>query len=339
MTDGAAYDIAGVETVIKEAVQSSPTSAPLRTFSLGIGSGTSTELLESISIAGQGATLYVQEGENMSGKVNRLVKAARSPAVVDVQLSWPGMPAVQDEDEGFEVVDKPVGQEPQGPISLYTDSESDSQSESGPPSLPAVNPVIRSYEQCPSRLPPLLPGIRFGCYALIDAQRLSTFPQTLSVTGKVASSGETVSLDVPVTILPQETDSQHQSLHTIAAQRLILSLEKGTYDLPASIASQSELICQAHLKALAVHYGQTYNLTSKHTSFVAVDERGTKTVTRPVRSSRSNASSCFGAAPSKSWQTVSRCWLTIPSFSKCLCELWRSRASRLRWFARLISIP
>ena len=60
-----------------------------RMFSIGIGSGVSSELVRGIAEAGGGRAVFVLEGERMQGKILRLVSDAMSPCYTDVELKAP----------------------------------------------------------------------------------------------------------------------------------------------------------------------------------------------------------------------------------------------------------
>ena len=78
--------------------------APIRVFTLGIGSGVSHSLIEGIAKAGNGFAQTVQEGEKMSSKVVRMLKGALSPHVNDYTLEVKY--ASGEEEDGFELVEK-----------------------------------------------------------------------------------------------------------------------------------------------------------------------------------------------------------------------------------------
>ena len=57
-----------------------------RLFSLGIGYGVSTELLEGVAVAGRGTADFVTEGEAVEEKVVALLKRATSPALYSIKV-------------------------------------------------------------------------------------------------------------------------------------------------------------------------------------------------------------------------------------------------------------
>ena len=60
-----------------------------RMFSIGIGSGVSSELVRGMAEAGGGRAVFVLEGERMQGKILRLLSDAMSPCYTDVELKAP----------------------------------------------------------------------------------------------------------------------------------------------------------------------------------------------------------------------------------------------------------
>ena len=87
MTDGEVYN---TEEVI-ESVKSQATEA--RFFTIGIGSGASTELVKGIARAGKGKAEFVMENDNLNKKVMSLLKLSMQPVVNNVSLT------VKDEDK------------------------------------------------------------------------------------------------------------------------------------------------------------------------------------------------------------------------------------------------
>ena len=76
LTDGEVYNIDECKAVVKQAVdqvkqsnQTNNQSNFVRLFSIGVGNGVSTDLVEGLSSVGGGYTQYVVEGERMEKKV------------------------------------------------------------------------------------------------------------------------------------------------------------------------------------------------------------------------------------------------------------------------------
>ena len=102
LTDGEIWNQQELFTYLNEQIQEK--KAPIRVFTLGIGSGVSHSLIEGVARAGNGFSQSVQEGEKMSSKVVRMLKGAQSPHVNDYTLEVK-YPSVEKEDN-FEIVEK-----------------------------------------------------------------------------------------------------------------------------------------------------------------------------------------------------------------------------------------
>ena len=102
LTDGETWNQQNVFDYLNEQVQKN--KAPIRVFTLSIGSGVSHALIEGIANAGNGFAQSVQDGEKMSSKVVRMLKGALSPHVNDytLEVKYSGV----EEDDDFEVVEK-----------------------------------------------------------------------------------------------------------------------------------------------------------------------------------------------------------------------------------------
>lgn len=87
LTDGDAWDVETCCSITRQTVSSFRQS--IRVFAVGIGNSVSTDMVESIARAGYGFPMYIQANELMAGKLGRLVRASRSPAIRDVCVSWP----------------------------------------------------------------------------------------------------------------------------------------------------------------------------------------------------------------------------------------------------------
>ncbi|GAW08655.1 VIT-domain-containing protein [Lentinula edodes] len=124
LTDGSAWDVPTCVSHTQNAISALPIPQPdsndpvsfIRVFTVGIGDGASSDTCDSIARAGNGFAVYVKQGEPVAGKCARVVRAARTPMVVDVVVDWTGDQGVdhgeQDGFEGvsnddFEIVDNP----------------------------------------------------------------------------------------------------------------------------------------------------------------------------------------------------------------------------------------
>ncbi|KKF92671.1 von Willebrand factor A domain-containing protein 5A [Ceratocystis platani] len=112
LTDGQIWAQDHLFGLIRETVQSS--NGAVRVFSIGIGSGTSSSLIEGIARNGNGFSQAVADGEVMDRKVMRMLKGALSARIYDVSLEVMYKSDLDcsvstsgcDDDEDFEVVDR-----------------------------------------------------------------------------------------------------------------------------------------------------------------------------------------------------------------------------------------
>ncbi|KAH7014292.1 von Willebrand factor type A domain-containing protein [Microdochium trichocladiopsis] len=84
LTDGEVWNQAELLAMVERNVRES--EGHIRVFSLGIGSGASTSLIEGVARVGNGFAQSVVDGEDMSGKVVRMVKGAMFEHVRDYRL-------------------------------------------------------------------------------------------------------------------------------------------------------------------------------------------------------------------------------------------------------------
>ncbi|KAJ3979804.1 hypothetical protein F5890DRAFT_833586 [Lentinula detonsa] len=93
LTDGSACDVSTCVSHTQAAPSTLPHSAPdsfISVFTVGIDDGASSDTCDSIARAGNGMAVYVKQGEAIAGKCARVVRAARSPQLVNIVVSWMG---------------------------------------------------------------------------------------------------------------------------------------------------------------------------------------------------------------------------------------------------------
>lgn len=106
VTDGDIWDQDDMFVYLNEQIQN--TKAPIRVFSLGVGSGVSHSLIEGVARAGNGFSQSVAENERLDTKVVRMLKGALSPHVTDytLEVKYSGSMDNTEEDDDFEIVEK-----------------------------------------------------------------------------------------------------------------------------------------------------------------------------------------------------------------------------------------
>ncbi|KAH8830923.1 von Willebrand factor type A domain-containing protein, partial [Flagelloscypha sp. PMI_526] len=285
LTDGGAWDVATCVSRTKHAISQQATQENfMRIFTLGIGAGASSNTCDSIAKAGEGFSVYVGSNEPIVGKCARLVRAARTPPVTNLQIFWTGKEPHGESEHDFELVDEsgrdaghasqksPSGPAP-GVVSLFDDKESEIQDVGPPPPVTVSLPPPPHVQQAPLQSPSLFPGTRSQMYCIL-AKQPKVLPTSLIVRGTVVSTGASVELTVPISTVLQARGSRLAFLHILSAKALISDREHQIHAFPPSISSSfrdDDALRDAYLKADIVRLGVLYGLTSRHTSFVAVD--------------------------------------------------------------------
>ncbi|KAJ7178251.1 von Willebrand factor type A domain-containing protein [Mycena filopes] len=281
LTDGEAHDVDRVLQAVKGAVAAAPDTAPLRVSVLGIGNSVSTAMCEGIARVGNGTCMLVVEEETtFTGKVARLLKAARTPMLSNITVDW-GNPVAAESalEDDFEVVeneqevkDVDVKQkdnvvELKTPLNVFDEATDPTHlDDTGPPPpTPVVLPPPPAVQQSPFKIRNLFPGTRVNVYAILQGR--SSIPQTVTLRG-VSPDGAEIALPVPVT--PSRLPST-PALHALAARKIIQDLEDGQHDKALADPADADLLART-VRASIVRLGTTYSISSTHTSFVAVDE-------------------------------------------------------------------
>ncbi|GLB36532.1 putative vault protein inter-alpha-trypsin domain [Lyophyllum shimeji] len=242
LTDGEAHGDEA-KLVVEDAVKRSAAHAPLRVFTLGIGSGVSTATCDGIARAGNGVALYAIDAESILGKCARLFTAGRTPFVRNVTVDW-GLSS--------EHLRTPT-------VNFLSQTLSSRTVAITPP------PVI---QQVPTRIQDVHAGTRMNIYVIITLKR-NRVPKEVVLRGELDGGGGPFELTVPIRgVQLAGTDQGLPLIHTIAAWGLIQDHEERRAPLPSAILPASD---EDIRKAVIVRLGEKYQLVSRHTSFVAVD--------------------------------------------------------------------
>ncbi|GJJ13669.1 hypothetical protein Clacol_007925 [Clathrus columnatus] len=218
----------------------------MRVFTVGLGFGVSTFLCDGIARAGLGYSTYITRFTNedeISGRCSRLVAASQMPPILtDFKFQWERPKPVNPPDD-----------------------------DGGPG--PVRNPNAWTDRQAPKVLPDIFPFTRSSAYQILGT-RADT--GTIEITSKVPSR-PTVNIPVFKTI-PQKLPTQKAPfIHVCAAKAVITDLEDyvslGAH-VPGSNVNE--------IKAEIIRVGILYQLSSRYTSFVVVDDGITVGASRQV---------------------------------------------------------
>lgn len=232
------------KSVVARAVAKSNPMAPLRVFVLGIGDTNSSEVIEGIARAGNGECLFAVESEEIIGKCAKLLRAGRSSYVENMTIDW-GVPDTST----------------RSPSSVsFSDLASSTRVALGPPS---------AIQQTPARITKIFPGMRFVVFVITTEKKI---PEQVVLRGDFNNGDGGIEVVVQVSrIKAFDWKTPEISLiHTLAARHLITDLVDGTAVLPTSLgpgASPEDIT-----KAAIIRLGEKYQLASRYTSFVAVDQ-------------------------------------------------------------------
>ncbi|KAJ6565130.1 hypothetical protein B0H10DRAFT_1095973 [Mycena sp. CBHHK59/15] len=117
-------------------------------------------MCEGIARVGNGTCMMVGEQETtFTGKIARLLKAARTPAILDIRIDWgrpsaavvaePKVPETETDDE-FEMVDD-VAEKLKKKLNIFDEDAKDDLNTPPPPPPPVVLPPPAAVQQAPSR--------------------------------------------------------------------------------------------------------------------------------------------------------------------------------------------
>lgn len=266
----------------------------LRVFTLGIGNGASSALIEGLSRAGNGFAQTVSDSEKLDRKVIRMLKAALTPHVsdytIEIKYRKTELPILDKEEvDDFEFVadidltdssasskgelDSDSNGKRKNPISLYetsADPDDNLEASSGIPEIP-----IPEILQTPFHIPPLFPFNRASIFMLLSPETAGQEPET--VTLRASSKHGPLILDIPVTT---PINPNGEVIHQLAARKAALELEEGRgwifHAKHESVPLKEAYPREFHdmVEREAVRLGVEFQVGGKWCSFVAVDERG-----------------------------------------------------------------
>ena len=312
LTDGETWNQSEIFSYLNTAV--GQTGAPVRVFTLGIGSAVSSALIEGVARAGNGFSQTVHESEKLDGKVVRMLKGALTPHVSNYTLE---VRSENDRGDGeSEVIEKVI----EDFLVLSADDyPADPKAESSPPTTtkPPVSlfdptvildndgsgdvrvdrqdrfahvPRIESPKiiQTPSKIPSLFPFQRTVVYLLISPRACRPKPKSVLLRASWAQGP--LELEIPVETLdvPQDT------IHQLAAKKVVGEMEEGRGWLFDAKDETGVPIKEKYpgrwdeiVQREAVRLGLDFQVASGWCSFIAAEGNGEAAaeVTQPSRSS------------------------------------------------------
>ncbi|KAF7538886.1 hypothetical protein G7Z17_g12555 [Cylindrodendrum hubeiense] len=304
LTDGAIWDQERLFELVNEKVAES--KGAVRVFSLGVGSGASTALIDGVARAGNGFSQTVADNEKMDKKVVRMLKGALFPHITDYSLEIKYEKGetkdveekTVDEDDDFEVVEKVMDalsirtlvekeenevkeEKPKEKISLFdsnADDDDDTEMSDAPDALdtkydhlPTI--AVPRYLQTPSAIPPLFPFNRTTVYVLLSDSTPAQKPKSVILRG--TSNRGPLELEIPIVNLADKSTTIHQ----LAARKEVKELEEGRGWLTLAKDDAGKLLKAKHeghfsdmVEREAVRLGVEYQVGGKWCSFVAAEE-------------------------------------------------------------------
>ncbi|KIW87218.1 uncharacterized protein Z519_12121 [Cladophialophora bantiana CBS 173.52] len=281
LTDGEIWNQDDVFAFVKQTPNA-------RFFTLGIGDGASSALVEGVARAGNGFAQFVGTDEKLDNRVVRMLKGALTPHITDYTLEVQFGEDVEDfKDEDFEMVDPedkeaeddvvPDLKKPEGrtPISLFNANATEEPT--NPPvgryeSLPTIS--VPRILQAPHKIPPLFRFNRTTVYLLFSPEATRKVPKSVVLRG--TSAHGPLELKVPV-----QDIGMGETIHQLAAKKAILELEEGRGWITEARSSGGQLLESVHegkwdliVEREAVRLGVLFQVGGKWCSFVAVDNHG-----------------------------------------------------------------
>ncbi|KAJ9500986.1 hypothetical protein H2202_003544 [Exophiala xenobiotica] len=277
LTDGQIWNQEELFTFVNEATNA-------RFFSLGIGHGASSALVEGIARAGNGFAQFVGDNERMDKRVVRMLKGALSPHIIDYTVDVTYEEESISADDDFEMVEatpsstktivtelkKPAEQKP---ISLFDTTATEEPT--NPPAgrydhVPDV-PVPKVL-QTPYKIPALFPFNRTTAYLILGPDAPQKTPKAVTLRG--TSEHGPLELEIPI-----QDAGVGETIHQLAAKKAILELEEGRGWIAEVRNDSGELFKSAHqgkwdlmVEREAVRLGVKFQVGGKWCSFVAVEK-------------------------------------------------------------------
>jgi hypothetical protein len=279
VTDGEIWNQKELFSFINDA-----TSNSVRFFSLGIGAGASSSLVEGIARAGDGFAQFVGEGEKIEKRVVRMLKGALTPHIKDYSIEV----KYEKADEGYEMVEsateslKGLDTSVQSPgskikkkiISLFdTSAKVDDNINTGAGKYDHLPPVVTpKLLQTPHKIPPLYPFNRASVYLLMSAESCQHTPKSIVL--RATSEHGPLELEIPI-----QNVGIGQTIHQLATRKAVVELEEGRGWITVATDRDGKMIKKKYegrwdeiVEREAVRLGVQFQVANRWCSFVAVAE-------------------------------------------------------------------
>ncbi|GBB90907.1 hypothetical protein RclHR1_00180045 [Rhizophagus clarus] len=239
ITDGEVWNVDEVVELVSKNEEKKKDD--LRLFSLGIGDSVSHNLVESVARAGKGYAQFVTNDERMDKKVIEMLKNALKPPIKDYKITWTDADLLESTED-----------DNQSAISFMSDETE---------SLPSTK-----VQQAPYIIPQTYTGIRFIVYCILEKD---IEPRKIIALKAISHDDHPIVLDIPL----DPVTLQGSKIHRLAARKLIQDLDDKKSFIHKHPKNVGKYIPASFVKRHIVNLGKTYNLASKYTSFIAIDER------------------------------------------------------------------
>ncbi|KAF7306502.1 hypothetical protein MIND_00441500 [Mycena indigotica] len=296
LTDGDVTDQQSVIHTIQQAVRQSKSNGSrhsLRVFCLGIGDGVSSAMCEGIARAGNGVCLFAVHTESIVGKCAALFHAGRKSFVHNVSVDW-GVP------------DENLSQ--RSTVNFSTPRSS--------PSKVLLRPAP-AIQQSPVHIEDLHAGSRINIYAILTLRKV-VVPKQVVVRGE---SDDGTPFELPIPLRGIQLESRAPLIHTLAAWKLVQDHQERTQPLALVVAPFDAPPAEEEIrKASIVRLGERYQIASRQTSFVAVDDgvensrrkKRAPTSSRPTTAVRTKTTATPSVDPVIGWRDLFYRFFTLP---------------------------
>eukprot|EP00121_Abeoforma_whisleri_P016571 Awhi_evm1s15201 len=233
-------------------VRNQTSSGKSRTFALGLGSSVSRLLVEGIARAGLGTAEFVAGDARLQNTVIMQLQNALQPSLSDVEIDWGVKPKAK------ETVPATAAEAPMKKTLLGYKKPNAVKTIQQQPN------VVQPLQQAPYKTPPILSNTRFLSYLILRPDEPT--PTKVTIKANTPDGPLEVELDIE-----EDNKIEGDMVHKMAARNLIRDLEESSSYMHLNRAYFA--LTDDDVKRQIIRLGCTWGLSSKHTSFIAVDKR------------------------------------------------------------------